>query len=74
MNKSLEDSCEIKFDDLRSKFRHYFNPLHVYCRLCELGIPKKTAINLGKIYEKYFYNGNGGSKLSKLLKTARNLF
>ena len=31
--------------------QHYSNPLHVYCRLRDLGIPKAVAISLCRFYE-----------------------
>jgi hypothetical protein len=31
--------------------QHYFNPLHVYCRLRDLGVPKTVAISLCRFYE-----------------------
>ena len=31
--------------------QHYLNPLHVYCRLRDMGIPKAIAISVCKFYE-----------------------
>jgi hypothetical protein len=32
--------------------QHYFNPLHVYCRLRDLGIPKVLALFMCRFYER----------------------
>ena len=32
-------------------FQHYFNPLHVYFRLRDLGVPQGAAISLSRFYE-----------------------
>jgi len=32
------------------------NPLHVYCRLRNVGIQKKHAIFLSRIYERFIFN------------------
>lgn len=33
------------------QLRHYLNPMHVYCRLCELGIRAETAMWIVRKYE-----------------------
>jgi len=35
--------------------KHALNPLHVYCRLCDLGMTRQKAIALCRIYERYFF-------------------
>jgi hypothetical protein len=40
---------------LLDKIRHHLNPMHVYCRLTELGISSKHAKGLCKIYDAIFY-------------------
>jgi len=35
--------------------QHYLNPLHVYCRLVNVGFNTKVAKKIGKVYEKYFF-------------------
>jgi len=35
--------------------KHYLNPLHVYCRLRDLGVGKGTATFLCKVYEKMIF-------------------
>jgi hypothetical protein len=37
-------------------FQHYLNPLHVYCRLRDLRVPKGVAIFLCKFYEQAIFN------------------
>jgi hypothetical protein len=32
-------------------FRHYMNPLHVYCRLRDMGISKSVAAFICRLYE-----------------------
>lgn len=35
--------------------KHYMNPLHIYCRLRDLGIAKGTARFLCRIYERIIF-------------------
>jgi len=35
--------------------KHYFNPLHIYCRLIDLSIDKKYAKRIGVLYENHIY-------------------
>jgi len=37
-------------------FQHYLNPLHVYCRLRDIGVPKVVAVLLCRYYERAFFN------------------
>jgi len=37
-------------------FKHYMNPLHVYCRLRDLGVPKGTATVVCRFYEFRVFN------------------
>jgi len=37
-------------------FQHYLNPLHVYCRLRDVGVPKSAAILACKFYERAVFN------------------
>ncbi len=41
--------------DRKDRFRHYLNPLHLYCRLVSVGINRKTARSLSQWYEKTIY-------------------
>jgi hypothetical protein len=34
-----------------TKLQHYLNPLHVYCRMRDMGITKEMALFLCRIYE-----------------------
>jgi hypothetical protein len=40
--------------------QHYFNPLHVYCRLRDIGIPRGVAIRLCKVYERTIFKQLNG--------------
>lgn len=42
----------------KDKLRHYFNPLHVYCRLLTIGVNRTTARSVSKWYEKTVYNNS----------------
>jgi hypothetical protein len=35
--------------------KHYINPLHVYCRLRDIGLEKHKAIGLCRLYEKSIF-------------------
>jgi hypothetical protein len=37
-------------------FKHYMNPLHVYCRLRDLGVPKGAATFVCRFYEARVFN------------------
>ena len=38
-----------------SALKHYLNPLHVYCRLRDLGLAKGQAVMICKVYEKTIF-------------------
>lgn len=40
---------------LRKILEHKTNPLHVYCRLISLGLNKKSAMLIAKLYDKLIY-------------------
>jgi len=40
---------------IRRDFRHYFNPLHVYCRLRDFGLGTARAKRLCRVYERFLY-------------------
>ncbi len=46
--------------DMTNSFQHYLNPLHVYCRLRDLRVPKGVAILLCKFYERAIFNHFSG--------------
>lgn len=35
--------------------KHFFNPLHIYCRLIDCGCPEKRARNICKRYDRIFF-------------------
>jgi len=43
----------------RNTFCHVFNPLHVYCRLRDLGLCKKKAVRAARMYEAALKAGKG---------------
>lgn len=38
----------------RLTMQHYFNPLHVYCRLCGVGLSRRTAHRISSLYERLY--------------------
>jgi hypothetical protein len=50
---------------MTAELKHYINPLHVYCRLRDLGMGKESACFLCRIYERFvfkrLYSGNVSS-------------
>lgn len=40
---------------MEAAIKHYMNPLHIYCRLRDIGIAKDTAIFLCRIYERSIF-------------------
>lgn len=41
---------------MKPKIQHTLNPLHVYCRLRDLKLPKKPSLIICKFYEKGLYS------------------
>jgi hypothetical protein len=41
---------------MRPSLQHYLNPLHIFCRLRGIGLPKILAIFLCRTYERVFFN------------------
>jgi hypothetical protein len=39
----------------RQFFRHVFNPLHVYCRLRDVGMRPASAKRMCRVYERLFF-------------------
>ena len=35
--------------------KHYMNPLHIYCRLRDVGIPKNSAMLVCRVYERTIF-------------------
>jgi len=50
-----------------SAAQHYLNPLHVYCRLRDLGLPSSVARTISSGYERILYRRAAGAQP----KTAR---
>ena len=42
-------------DTMTAILQHYFNPLHIYCRLRDLGMAKELATCLCRFYERFFF-------------------
>jgi hypothetical protein len=40
---------------MEAAIKHYMNPLHIYCRLRDIGIGKGTAMFLCRIYERNLF-------------------
>lgn len=40
---------------IRHHFQHYFNPLHVFCRLRQIGLQAHAARWFCCTYERYLY-------------------
>ena len=50
--------CRLKrcaMETLGSELKHYLNPLHVYCRLRDIGLSKCGASVFCRIYERVFF-------------------
>jgi hypothetical protein len=46
--------------------QHYLNPLHIYCRLMDIGIPKSVAGLLCRTYERLVFRQlKGGGCVNK---------
>ena len=35
--------------------QHFLNPLHIYCRLIDLGLTQKFSTKMCKFYEKHIF-------------------
>jgi hypothetical protein len=46
---------------VKSYIQHYLNPLHVYCRLRDCGIPNGAAIRVSAVYERVYRVFSPGS-------------
>jgi hypothetical protein len=40
---------------LRDALQHMLNPLHVYCRLKDIGMPSPVAHMVSRTYERVFF-------------------
>lgn len=64
INEKFELNLPNHLPIIAPEFEHKCNPLHIYCRLIDLGLSTKSARKKSMFYEKYFfrpfvYNGNG---------------
>lgn len=41
-------------DTLRSHVQHHLNPLHLYCRLRDWGVPRRKASQFCSCYERVY--------------------
>jgi hypothetical protein len=42
-------------DAMTERLQHYLNPLHIYCRLRDLGVAKEQATCLCRFYERFIF-------------------
>jgi len=54
-----------------SAAQHYLNPLHVYCRLCDLGLPVPVARTISAGYERVLYRPASGAAGAPAKTSAR---
>ena len=47
--------CELS---IKNRLRHYINPIHIYCRLRDLGVNKKWAMKIVNKWETVYAGGN----------------
>ncbi|EHJ47704.1 hypothetical protein DFW101_1696 [Solidesulfovibrio carbinoliphilus subsp. oakridgensis] len=40
---------------VRDFMQHFFNPLHVYCRLKDMGVAAPAAHRMTRAYERYLW-------------------
>jgi hypothetical protein len=40
---------------MKTKLKHILNPVHMYCRLREIGFRKKISIKIASFYETKLY-------------------
>lgn len=38
----------------KAYLQHRFNPLHIYCRMCDYGLPVRVAHRLSTAYERLY--------------------
>ena len=49
-------SFEERVSDIALYVQHWLNPLHIYCRLIDLGCKKGPSINLCRVYDSRLYD------------------
>jgi hypothetical protein len=40
---------------MKKQLQHYLNPMHVMCRLCDIGFGIKTAHKIAGVYERIIF-------------------
>lgn len=40
---------------MKAAFKHYMNPLHIYCRLRDFGLGKEKALSICTFYERLIF-------------------
>lgn len=40
---------------LKNYLQHRFNPLHLFCRLCDAGLDRSMAMKMCGAYERFLY-------------------
>jgi hypothetical protein len=70
--ETLADETDRKFAEMANvcpkltTFAGHYNPMHVFCRVIELGVDRREAYRLAKEYEKNFY-----TPLQQILKDSK---
>jgi len=54
-----------------SAAQHYLNPLHVYCRLRDMGLPTPVARSISAGYERVLYRPASSQDANATQKTGR---
>ena len=57
----MEEDREGDLNIMRKTLQHYLNPLHIYCRLLNLGFPKSVAISISRFYERAIFTFFSGT-------------
>lgn len=53
---------------MRETILHFMNPLHIYCRLRNLGVPKAKARRICETYEFSLFNHFTGKRRKKSMR------
>ena len=48
---------------MKHYIQHRLNPLHIYCRLLDCGLPNPVASRLSTVYERWVYNPCMGTNI-----------
>ena len=52
---NIEDKFDLDKLPIDERFRHCYNPMHMMCRVAELGVPTEEAMKLILEYQDRFY-------------------